>query len=312
MSNYLSRLAARTGLLNQSQGTTSGAAPGPQEGTQAVQQHLEIQNEHATIQAPVSAKPEIGSITHTSAPMKVAPTLLFSSHHEEKIGPHVSGITPEHSSAPNIQHPIEKNQMLSPERNKAVVAEHLGSDSVELASPMAESKQTDMGSQDVASVPDSSLRVAQIDAVQADHSGNVNEYKGLLHNDVVRPTAMEIDNISPPQNKRSNMGMTKTGQAGQSDSAPLIRVLESKPAHKTGRNDSKPSRQHEQSITEQQFRHYPVQPSQINIQSITLEVHQAEPARTPAPAPAPRRHAPAPKQNSPSQTRLSRYYLKGW
>jgi hypothetical protein len=312
MSNYFSRLATRSGLLNPAQGTTLGVAHGFQKGHQISQQHVEIQTEYSTVKTLESVKSDIGSTRHTPTHVKATKPVPSSSHHEGKIELPVSGITPDHSSQPNSQNPIEKKQTLSSEQTKAVATERVERGSVEHPSPVAESKQADMGSQSVASVPDSPLRVAQIDAIQADHSNNVDEHRVLLQNDVVRPIVMTSDNILSPQNERSNVDMIKTSQVEQPGSDPLLRVPEFKSASKTSRNDSKPSGQHEQAIAEQPFRQQSGQLSQINIQSITLEVHQAEPARAPAPAPAPRHHAPAPKQNPPSQTRLSRYYLKGW
>jgi len=350
MSNYFSCLATRSGLLNSPQSATSAIVSSLQKGHRASPQHLEIQTEHATVETTEAAKSDIQPITHVSVPsiqhghraspqhleiqaehatieateavksdiqpithisshMKSAQPRTTSIHREGKTGIHDSDAMFGHSSRPDIQDPIEKGQMRCIERNKVVVAERFDRDSAGLALPIAESQQAGEGSQPSVPASDSSSPVFQSNAIQAELSGNIDEGRGLLHHDVVRPIAMKADNILPSKHEGSHENRTKTVQAEQSDSDPLMRVLE---AQKSSRNDSKPSRQHEQTIAEQQFREQSAQPSQVNIQSITLEVHQAEPVRTPAPATAPRHHAPAPKQNTPSQTRLSRYYLKGW
>jgi len=313
MSNYLSRLAARTGLLNQSQGATAGAAPGPQEGTQAVQQHLEIHNERSTIQAPVSVKPDTGSITHTSAQVNTAKTLLSSMHHEEKTALHESGPIAEHSSKPNIQNPIEHHQTLLAERRMAaVVAERFENDPPAVTSPVAEAQQTSPGSSSVATDSDLPALTPHTNERPADLSANIDTSGLVLHHDALDTSAIKTNDTSPPEDKPSNASVVKSYQVEPLVSEPVVRVPESKPVNNMTRMDSNQTRQHGESRSEQQFKQKPDNQSQINIQSITLEVHQPEPERIPAPAPVSRNHVPAPKQPAPSQTRLSRYYLKGW
>jgi len=305
MNNYFSRLATRSGLLNSPQGAAPAIVPTFQKGSLVSPHQLEIQTEHAMVETAEPVKSDAQPIMHTSTHVKSAQSLPSSSHREDKIEMFDSDAMFEHSSQSEIQNPIEKNETRFIERNSVVISEHLGSDSVGGALPTAESQQADTGSQPIVAVADSALQVSHSDVTQADRSGSIDKNRA----GVIGATARNGNNISPSKNEWSNVDRVKTDQRGQPDSDPLTRVLE---AHKTIRNDSKPSSQHGQMVAEQPFREHPVQPSQINIQSITLEVHQAEPVRTPAPAPAPRHHAPAPKQNPPSQTRLSRYYLKGW